>query len=106
MLNQPDADYGKIRKYFDAFPAELKATKTGKALAETLNKVPAVAVGQIAPDFSAPTPEGKMVSVKESLGEITLIDFWASLCKLCRMENTNVVALYIDYNDKWINIIR
>lgn len=105
MLNQPDADYGKIRKYFDAFPAELKATKTGKALAETLNKVSAVAVGQIAPDFSAPTPEGKMVSLKESLGKITLIDFWASWCKPCRMENPNVVALYKDYHDKGLNII-
>src|SRR5690606_41736906 len=99
MLNQPDADYGKIRKYFDAFPAELKATKTGKTLAETLNKVSAVAVGQIAPDFSAPTPEGNMVSLTEYLGKITLIDFWTSWCTHCRKENPTVSTLYKDYHN-------
>src|SRR5690606_26549021 len=105
MLNQPTADYGKIRTYFDTFTAELKATKTGKAITETLNKISAVSVGQIAPDFSAPNPEGKMVSLKESLGKITLIDFWASWCKPCRIENPNVVALYNEFHDKGLNII-
>jgi peroxiredoxin len=105
MLNQPTADYGKIRTYFDTFTAELKATKTGKAITETLNKISAVSVGQVAPDFSAPNPEGKMVSLKESLGKITLIDFWASWCKPCRIENPNVVALYNEFHEKGLNIV-
>lgn len=105
MLNNPEADYGKIKTYYDALTAELKATKTGKAILETLNKVSAVSVGQIAPDFSAPNPDGKMVSLKESLGKITLIDFWASWCTPCRVENPNVVALYNEFHEKGLNII-
>ncbi|MGL2966308.1 peroxiredoxin family protein [Flavobacterium sp. XGLA_31] len=62
-------------------------------------------MGLKAPDFKAPTPEGKMVSLKESLGKATLIDFWASWCQPCRMENPNVVALYNEFHSKGLNII-
>ena len=63
------------------------------------------AVGGDAPKFSAPTPEGKMLSLDDALGKYTIIDFWASWCKPCRMENPNVVAVYEKYHDKGLNII-
>ena len=46
-----------------------------------------------------------MVSLKESLGKATLIDFWASWCPPCRQENQNVVALYNEFHGKGLNII-
>ena len=46
-----------------------------------------------------------MVSLKESLGKATLIDFWASWCSPCRQENPNVVALYNEFHSKGLNII-
>lgn len=46
-----------------------------------------------------------MVSLKESLGKVTLIDFWASWCAPCREENPNVVALYNELHSKGLNII-
>lgn len=46
-----------------------------------------------------------MISLQESLGKVTIIDFWASWCKPCRMENPNVVALYNKYHEKGLNII-
>src|SRR5690606_33860416 len=60
FLNSPEADIAQIKTFFEAFTPELKATKTGKALGETLAKVSAVSVGQMAPDFSAPNPDGQM----------------------------------------------
>src|SRR3990167_3264257 len=58
-----------------------------------------------APNFSAKTIEGKTVSLKESLGKVTIIDFWASWCGPCRAENPNVVELYNELHSKGLNII-
>ncbi|MBK0368580.1 TlpA family protein disulfide reductase [Flavobacterium sp. SE-1-e] len=46
-----------------------------------------------------------MVSLKESLGKVTIVDFWASWCGPCRQENPNVVAIYKDLHSKGLNII-
>lgn len=43
--------------------------------------------------------------MKQSLGKVTLIDFWASWCGPCRNENPNVVALYNEYHGNGFNII-
>jgi thiol-disulfide isomerase/thioredoxin len=56
-------------------------------------------------NFSAPNPEGKVTSLKESLGKVTIVDFWASWCAPCRRENPNVVAIYKDLHSKGLNII-
>ena len=85
--------------------AEVKGTKHGKKVKTKLDELKSVEVGQKAPDFSAPNPEGKMVSLKESLGKVTVIDFWASWCAPCRVENPNVVALYNEFHAKGLNII-
>lgn len=116
MFNQPDPEIAKIKKYYDGLDASVKNTKPGKRIAKKIKQIespqtaPAAAdagaaVGSVAPDFSAKTPEGKTVSLKESLGKVTIIDFWASWCKPCRMENPNVVALYNELHGKGLNII-
>ncbi|GGD91176.1 TlpA disulfide reductase family protein [Planktosalinus lacus] len=62
-------------------------------------------VGNQAPDFSGPTPDGDTLSLKDAMGKITLIDFWASWCRPCRVENPNVVRVHNQYKDKGFNII-
>jgi thiol-disulfide isomerase/thioredoxin len=59
----------------------------------------------LAPNFSAKSPKGVETSLKQSLGKVTLVDFWASWCKPCRMENPNVVKLYNEFHSKGLNII-
>lgn len=79
-------------------PQVAKINKTITALAKS-------AIGGDAPKFSAPTPEGETLSLDDALGKYTIIDFWASWCRPCRMENPNVVAVYEKYHDKGLNII-
>ncbi|TGD56565.1 TlpA disulfide reductase family protein [Flavobacterium humi] len=105
MFNEMDPKLDKIKKYFDALDADLKETKPGKRIQTKLQDSESVEVGKPAPDFSAKTPDGKTVSLKQSLGKATIIDFWASWCAPCRQENPNVVALYNEFHAKGLNII-
>ncbi|UMY65340.1 MULTISPECIES: TlpA disulfide reductase family protein [unclassified Flavobacterium] len=105
MFNNPTVDIAKIKSDFALLDAKLKNTKQGQALQKRINDYHSVNVGDLAPAFSAVSPDGKQVSLKESLGKVTLVDFWASWCGPCRRENPNVVKLYADYHAKGLNII-
>lgn len=95
----------EVKTYFDGLDKSLHETKSGKKIKSTLDALTSVVVGKPAPNFSAPSPDGKTISLKESLGKVTIIDFWASWCGPCRMENPNVVALYKELNPQGLNII-
>lgn len=86
---------------------ELKESMIAKSMKNYADQMadPKVKIGDKAPNFSAKTPEGAELSLKEALGKVTIIDFWASWCGPCRAENPKVVALYDDYHDKGLNII-
>jgi thiol-disulfide isomerase/thioredoxin len=96
----------EVKKYYNGLTAKMKKTPEGMEIADAIAKAESpAAVGKTAPEFTAPTPDGKMVSLKQSMGKVTIIDFWASWCGPCRKENPNVVALYNDFHSKGLNII-
>lgn len=109
MFNQMVPDTKKIKKFYEALDKSVKDTKHGKSIKTKLDQltkpVASVGVGSMAPDFSAPNPEGKMVSLKESMGKVTIVDFWASWCNPCRAANPEMVALYDEMHMKGLNIV-
>lgn len=60
--------------------------------------------GRMAPDIVMKDPEGKILKLSDLKGKVVLLDFWASWCRPCRMENPNVVRLYQQYHDKGFEV--
>jgi peroxiredoxin len=101
----PDADVKALKTRFDNLDSSLKTTTVGKNLEKKFAEMKTVNVGRRAPNFTAPDVNGKQVALNESIGRVTIIDFWASWCPPCRKENPNMVALYNEFHEKGLNII-
>jgi len=78
----------KYKPDFDSYTAQLE--EFGKA----------IQIGQDAPEIALNSPDGKQIKLSSLRGKYVLIDFWASWCGPCRMENPNVVRIYNKFKDK------
>ncbi len=61
-------------------------------------------IGQTAPEIVLKSPEGKTFKLSDLKDKIVLLDFWASWCKPCRIENPNVVQLYKEFKENGFTI--
>lgn len=112
MITDRNQDVGKIKDSYSTLESVINSSDESKLIGQKIQnfiKINAARantnIGKIAPDFSAPTPNGEMLSLNDIKGKATIIDFWASWCRPCRVENPNVVKVYEKYHDKGLEII-
>ena len=90
---------------FDNFTDRIKNTASGRTVSAKVNEAPKAEVGQRAPFFEGPDPEGDRFNLSDQLGKVTIIDFWASWCRPCRVENPSLVRLYNKHKDNGLKIV-
>jgi peroxiredoxin len=99
LLN-PQRDFAEMEAVAKRFEKENPSPKIVQAYLGYIKRTRGVAVGDEAPDFTLNSPEGQPIQLSGLRGKYVLIDFWASWCGPCRMENPNVVKMYNKYKDK------
>ena len=74
---------------------------------EYIQMLERTSVGQPYIDFTLNNIDGEAVTLSELVGKskLIMIDFWASWCPDCRVENPNIVEAYELYKDKGLEIV-
>lgn len=96
----PEKDFELFDEVLNELQPKLENNPIYTKLKKQISNLAQTQVGAEAPDISMAGVDGEPIKLSSFRGKYVLIDFWASWCKPCRIENPNVVRMYNEYKDK------
>lgn len=92
-------------KMYASLGEKARLTPSGRLMKGRIDRMSKTAQGRPAPDFTLPTPTGREVTLSKVKGKIKIIDFWASWCGPCRLNNPALKKAYETYHERGLEII-
>jgi len=107
---QQEIKIEKAEELYNSFTEIIKKTKSSieikkniELIKESLKESPTI--GSLAPKFSGPGLDGNIIALDDIKSKVIMIDFWASWCSPCRVENPFLVYLNTKYNTDQFQVV-
>ena len=104
-IEMRDMGFRETKEIYASMSEGAKSTQCGAIIKERIDRMEKTVGGAVAPDFTLPDLNGNPIKMSSVKGKIKIIDFWASWCGPCRMNNPALKKIYEEFHDKGLEII-